>query len=456
MPTQQKQARGRSKRGKKRPRPPATDDYIKVVPLRIEDDIGLPVQISKGRRAKNCKVSSDNLTFSSSTGYRSVQSNRGTFCGTWFFEIDIAYLGATGHSRLGVGTVKQEIDAPCGYTQASYGYRDVDGSKVTEGMRTPYAAPYKQGDTVGVFLHLPEGGNPNEPKTEIVRWKGKLFQTDDAPSQPAKPLIGSVLGYTVNGEWQGPAFTDILEGTYYAAASLFTKPKPDKPASVRFNFGPEFKFGPPNVDGLPAAKPFCEVPPKPPPVPEEDGTVTVDKTIVAFVKPPEDDPDEKPPQPKRPPAAPVEVQPEPDTWPTQAQPAPPVSDVQQDSMQKQDFQLDPGLLATLAGAPTGVWATPASAATTMPNAMPTDAVAGSSHHMMHSAGPAMGGPVPGGAVGGLAGDMAGVGAGQPAVGRGAVAGSSGQGQPMVGHSTAAAPRKHSALYEAGYGGPRPG
>lgn len=45
MPAQ-KQGRGRSKRGKKRPRPPATDDYIKVVPLRIEDDIALPVQVS--------------------------------------------------------------------------------------------------------------------------------------------------------------------------------------------------------------------------------------------------------------------------------------------------------------------------------------------------------------------------------------------------------------------------
>lgn len=53
-----------------------------------------------------------------------------------------------------------------------------------------------------VYLHLPEGGNPNEPKTEIVRWKGKLFQTDAAPSQPAKPLPGSILGYCVNGVWQ--------------------------------------------------------------------------------------------------------------------------------------------------------------------------------------------------------------------------------------------------------------
>lgn len=107
-----------------------------------------------------------------------------------------------------------------------------------------------------------------------------------------KPLCAHLVSVAIVPEvalLQGPAFTGILEGTYYAAASLFTKPRPDKAASVRFNFGPDFKFGPPVVEGLPQARPFCEVPPKPPPVPDEDGTVTVGKTVVAVVKPPPDD-----------------------------------------------------------------------------------------------------------------------------------------------------------------------
>ena len=53
-----------------------------------------------------------------------------------------------------------------------------------------------------VYLHLPEGGKPHETKTEVVRWRGRLFQTDDGPSEPSKPLVGSILGFSVNGKWQ--------------------------------------------------------------------------------------------------------------------------------------------------------------------------------------------------------------------------------------------------------------
>lgn len=35
----------RSKRGKKRPRPPANEDFVKVVPLKIQDDPTLPLQV---------------------------------------------------------------------------------------------------------------------------------------------------------------------------------------------------------------------------------------------------------------------------------------------------------------------------------------------------------------------------------------------------------------------------
>lgn len=56
--------------------------------------------------------------------------------------------------------------------------------------------------TFRVYLHLPEGGKPHETKTEVVRWRGRLFQTDDGPSEVAKPLAGSILGFSINGKWQ--------------------------------------------------------------------------------------------------------------------------------------------------------------------------------------------------------------------------------------------------------------
>lgn len=252
----------RSKKNKKRPRPPPTsEDYVKVIPLQVKEDKDSPMQLSKARKAKAMKVLPDGRTVTSVGGYRSVQSNRGAHVGTWYLEIAVAHLGTSGHCRLGVGTSGQDVEGPCGYTEASFGFRDVDGSKVTKGWREAYGEAYGEGDVVGVYLHLPEGGRPMEQKADIVRWKGRLYQTVTEPPEPARPLSGSVLGFTINGKWQGVAFQDILEGTYYAAGSLFTKPDPDAPASITFNFGPEFKHSPPQPEGLPPARPFCEVPP---------------------------------------------------------------------------------------------------------------------------------------------------------------------------------------------------
>jgi len=95
-----------------------------------------------------------------------------------------------------------------------------------------------------------------EVKTDLVLWRGRKYQTVPEPAKPAEPLPGSMLGFAVNGEWRGPAFTDLLEGTYYAAGSLFTAPRPEVDAALRFNFGPSFRFAPPTLDGWPLPQPF--------------------------------------------------------------------------------------------------------------------------------------------------------------------------------------------------------
>lgn len=48
-----------------------------------------------------------------------------------------------------------------------------------------------------------------------------------------------------NGVSQGIAFTDIYEGTYYPAISLY------KNASVKVNFGPSFQFPPADLSYKP-------------------------------------------------------------------------------------------------------------------------------------------------------------------------------------------------------------
>jgi hypothetical protein len=57
-------------------------------------------------------------------------------------------------------------------------------------------------------------------------------------------------------------------------------------ASLTFNFGPEFKFGPPTGHDLPAAQPFCDIKPPPAPVPDANGRITVDKAVAAIVSEP--------------------------------------------------------------------------------------------------------------------------------------------------------------------------
>lgn len=63
---------------------------------------------------------------------------------------------------------------------------------------------------------------------------------------------------------QGVAFTDILEGTYYPAASLYTRHKQQEGATVTFNFGPSFKHALPRVEGWPEARAVCELAGTPP------------------------------------------------------------------------------------------------------------------------------------------------------------------------------------------------
>jgi hypothetical protein len=60
-------------------------------------------------------------------------------------------------------------------------------------------------------------------------------------------MQGSFIAFTLNGQPQGVAYSDILEGTYYPAASLYTLPDQTTPATVTFNFGPDFAFPPPQA-----------------------------------------------------------------------------------------------------------------------------------------------------------------------------------------------------------------
>ncbi|XP_051118550.1 protein TRAUCO-like [Andrographis paniculata] len=234
---------------------------IARLPDRNDDSPDLKICVSKVHKADKVDLSEDRLTASSIKGYRMVRATRGVAAGAWYFEIKVEYLGETGHTRLGWSTEKGDLQAPVGFDANSYGYRDIDGSKVHKALRETYGSEgYKEGDVLGFYINLPDGDSyaPNPPR--LVWHKGQRYVTAPDPKQdPPKVVPGSEVSYFRNGVCQGVAFTDLYGGRYYPAASMYTLPN-YPPCVVKFNFGPDFECFPEDFGERPVPRPMIEVP----------------------------------------------------------------------------------------------------------------------------------------------------------------------------------------------------
>lgn len=262
-------------------------DYVRILPYRkpaLDDGPPDTVLLSKTDKASQLQLSSDRLSVTGTKGYRAVRATHGMYEGSFYCEVTVTRLSPTGHCRLGWSSKKSEIQAPVGFDGHGYSYRDLEGSKVHKALREAYGEAYVEGDVIGLLLHMPPGGRPMERRMcEIVRYKGSLYHVDEG-EEPPKPLHGSKVAFTRNGVYQGVAYEDILEGTYYPSASLYTLPEQAEGAEVTFNFGPDFKHPLPQVEGLPGFRPYSDLPswlaeaeavPRPPPgaQQQQDGAV---------------------------------------------------------------------------------------------------------------------------------------------------------------------------------------
>lgn len=145
-------------------------------PDKNDDVPELDICLSKVYKAEKVELSEDRMSASSTKGYRMVRATRGVTEGAWYFEIKVVHLGETGHTRLGWSTEKGDLQAPVGYDANSFGYRDIDGSKVHKAMREKYASEgYKEGDVIGFYINLPDGRAyaPNPPR--LVWHKGQRY-----------------------------------------------------------------------------------------------------------------------------------------------------------------------------------------------------------------------------------------------------------------------------------------
>ncbi|KAG2674847.1 hypothetical protein I3760_13G156500 [Carya illinoinensis] len=206
---------------------------VKAAPMeafldKSDDTQDMKICLSKIYKAEKVELSDDRLSVGSTKGYKMVRATRGVVEGAWYFEIKVASLGESSHTRLGWSTEKGDLQAPVGYDENSFGYRDIDGSKVHKVLREKYGEEgYKEGDVIGFYISLPEGG--------------------------------SEISFFKNGIWQGVAFKDLCGGRYYPAASMYTLPNQPN-CVVKFNFGPDFEFFPMDFNERPVPRPMVEVP----------------------------------------------------------------------------------------------------------------------------------------------------------------------------------------------------
>eukprot|EP00743_Colponemidia_sp_Colp-15_P007791 GILK01008435.1.p1 GENE.GILK01008435.1~~GILK01008435.1.p1 ORF type:complete len:400 (-),score=66.58 GILK01008435.1:49-1173(-) len=221
------------------------------------------VVVSVSDSSQHVKVTEDGLTVTGAKGYRTAKSSHGVRDGEWFFEITVnepalpaPYPGFEAHTRLGWCSSRADIEAPVGCDKFGYCYRDVEGTKFHNGCGASYGQPYTVGDVIGCYIKLPPPKVrvvpqplPSSTVTSLVSPMPGLPTPTPTPTPSPLPFTrsstdelyetdGGCIHFFKNGVDQGVAFTDVYEGLYFPAASLYMR------ATVTFNFGPVFKYPP--------------------------------------------------------------------------------------------------------------------------------------------------------------------------------------------------------------------
>lgn len=190
--------------------------------------------------------------------------------GRWYFEVEFLNQPGDSHIRIGWAQLQSPVQACVGYSKFSYGWRSLKGTAFHDGIGSTYSLPgFKQGDTLGCLIQLPRWEDqlmkdgismssllPRSHKSQqVIKFKNHYFfeEHDDTAValQRLKEVPGSKVVFTiqskecsarlqieffVNGRSKGTAFPVIYGGHYYPAVSIFHD------ATIRCNFGPNFKF----------------------------------------------------------------------------------------------------------------------------------------------------------------------------------------------------------------------
>lgn len=228
------------------------------------------VKLSDNDRAPQLKLTGD-FSVTGEKGYSMVRATHGANRGRFYYEITIDRMqkplkcdeNVLQAVRVGWGQRYANLQAPLGYDQYGYSYRSRYGTKfhMAKGKTYDKNGGFGEGDVIGCMIELPYGNKRNVTerrhlpqsikKTGMIvsnmkkkdnNDRPKVLEEKDEPPQKLKPLKGSQMIFYKNGQSLGVAFEDVYEGFYYPTIALY------KNCKVSVNFGPRFRFPPPQSD----------------------------------------------------------------------------------------------------------------------------------------------------------------------------------------------------------------
>lgn len=231
-------------------------------------------------RSAYTRISEDAAVVGTDKGFRSARSNVGVRHGAWYVEMHIlppdgsseplAPMRDGPHVRVGWARREAALNAPVGWDAYSYGLRDQNGACITQSKPVPFGRAFGPGDVVGMYIRLPpaDASPPHGTEHAVaqkripIRYKGQLYfesleyaptkemealmdaqrqsgavwnekrRPEEGRAPPAPPraplptLFDSCIGFVVNGEPQGMAFTNLYD---YRPLAQRTRKRKDDP-----------------------------------------------------------------------------------------------------------------------------------------------------------------------------------------------------------------------------------
>eukprot|EP01135_Chromosphaera_perkinsii_P008545 Nk52_evm11s1400 gene=Nk52_evmTU11s1400 len=145
-------------------------------------------------------------------GYCSARATHGVSAGTWYFEVEVLTPDPErkcsvndAHCRLGWSQKYAELQAPCGYDDFGYSYRDKYGTAFHKAHGHRYGDSFTTGDVIGLMICLPSEAPSVLPRAvqceaeSGVTSEGKEGRSSRSKSSQAKAAEATVKAEVTSG-----------------------------------------------------------------------------------------------------------------------------------------------------------------------------------------------------------------------------------------------------------------